>query len=511
MEDERRQETLLKVKSALEKRSDKLLEEEYQAIKLLYKEIPELDIIPKTLWLKAAHLFYLKQFAAGEKVISSEDRYIQWYIVLTGVFTTSEMQELHPGDTFGDFGPVNKKKWIHIDVTAKKVSTVAFILPRDLAYLIDQGNADQSHKALISFLSEAIPKFGQLSGCVKYRLARRFTERTFGSRAEVLPEGSNPNHAYLIKEGKCKILARKSQLYSTKEDECTTLEELKRRARNQISSKSSQRGYISSSTTRCQIMTIGEKQWFCEEALFEDIPWKEAYSVVTTVKTTVLIISREEFSKFPRDVVEEMRKNTKERIQWQAERVRELSLSLMKINKLDSNYSCSETPKKINKSFKRFPVEFRENVVKYGTKEVNLKRDVKTACARPRTPWNFPKYNSRSRIQSVMHVNTYLNEGEWDNSGNASTIDTRMKPKKHVLQAASMFKTAYNNKMLCPVVMCTFHPLKQLKRNLQTKPQKKLAQKGYRVQNKFVIGVKEVKVLNVEAPLSPNFARIHGN
>eukprot|EP00826_Nyctotherus_ovalis_P007286 TRINITY_DN11809_c0_g2_i5.p1 TRINITY_DN11809_c0_g2~~TRINITY_DN11809_c0_g2_i5.p1 ORF type:complete len:131 (-),score=14.90 TRINITY_DN11809_c0_g2_i5:102-494(-) len=129
-----------------------------------------------------------------------------------------------------------------------------------------------------------------------------------------------------------------------------------------------------------------------------------------------------------------------------------------------------------------------------------------------RTPWNHPSCkNTRSRMQSMTHANTYLNTEDADTLGNMSTVDSRMKPKRHVLQAASMFRVGYQNKMLCPVVMRTFHPLKQLRRNLQTDPQKKVAQKGFKLQNKFIIGVKEVKVLAVEAPPSPNFARIYGN
>ena len=67
----------------------------------------------------------LKEFKVGEKAIDPNERYVQWYIVLTGVFKTSEGKKLLPGDTFGNLEPVNKKKWEHIEIVAKKPSSIA--------------------------------------------------------------------------------------------------------------------------------------------------------------------------------------------------------------------------------------------------------------------------------------------------------------------------------------------------------------------------------------------------
>eukprot|EP00826_Nyctotherus_ovalis_P028497 TRINITY_DN2250_c0_g1_i3.p1 TRINITY_DN2250_c0_g1~~TRINITY_DN2250_c0_g1_i3.p1 ORF type:complete len:290 (-),score=66.59 TRINITY_DN2250_c0_g1_i3:21-890(-) len=228
-----------------------------------------------------------------------------------------------PGDVFGNLEVMSNKQWHHKSVTAKTEASAVAIPPTKLASLIEQASISQNHKELQNFLALAIPRFDQLSGNLKHRLAKLFTEKVYMPGATLIPEGKILDCAYLVREGRCKVVARKER---------EEKEWLGGRRRSE-----SKQGYVSSSTERYQIKVIGAVEWIGEEILFEEFGWKPIdYSAIVVVKSVILCITKENLKKFPLDVLSQLRAISSQKIQWRKDRKAELFSSIMKIHKLDS-------------------------------------------------------------------------------------------------------------------------------------------------------------------------------
>jgi len=528
------------------KKYTKSAEEESQALKTLFLEVTELDFIPRTLWGKVAHLLKLKIAEKDTKLISNDEKINNCYIVLTGSLKINE-EKLVPGNIFGELKLFNGKKWHHTDVIALENSSVAYFSSLEVAQLIDIENSNLSYKALIQFLIESIPKFDQLSGNLRDRLGRFFQEKTYVAGADIIKEGVIPNCAYLIKEGKCKIVSTKNPLAGFQQAEAVNLASVGQYVKGTVkihrSAKKLQRGYMSMSTSMYQLRTIAEKEWFGEEILFDDYEWESMeYSVIAVVKTTVLSITKENLNKFPADVLEQIKRNARDKVQWQIERKKELSKSIIKINKMNSliDYAFPDkNEEKITKKSRQILQTtniLTENQPAFQTEPIRGK----SAELSKRKNLNETQQNVSFIIQNKTSANwrnTFDNDNFTNNNlalfssfgGNNNGIISLGLPElnpnmnktfyqgKRLLAAASTFRTINNKKMLCPTII--HHPLgvkKIVSGNTinYTKRDRLLSEMRKNIVNKqdtFMVGVKEVKAISSETrlrPPSPNPAKI---
>ena len=436
--------------------------------------------------MKVASLFFLKKYKAGEKAIEVDDKNVQWHIILTGSFRVGDKDIIRAGNVFNDSNAINKEKLV--EVVALEPSSVIVISPNDLFHLINQESMQKNNKNLISFLSESIPKFSEISGSLKYRLARFFVEKTFNAGNEILTEGAPSDCAYLIKEGKCKIFSKENPLNDAQEEEEVKVRSLTRKF--QRTTKKLRGGYLSLSIYRYQIMTIEEKEWFGDEILIDSAV--SPYSVATVVKTTLLIINKENLDKFPGDVLTEMRQNIREKLQWRNERTKELVKSIVKISKLSSLPS------------ERHKLNSKGNKPSY---------TLNASCFNTR--YNSGTYrNTLESLSTPIHrqrsLKRHLNSDKKIQSDSFGIQD------KRVLELAAMFKTLNKRGSLRPAMI--YRPYIPKTNNsilrLNVKEKIKKSKVSEIMNKKIIVGVKEVRVVDLHShrPLpSPNLLRIHNN
>ena len=563
-------ERLAKIQDTLQKRKAKISEEEIQILKILFHEVPQLDFIPKTLWGRITPLLSLRKAKEHEKVISAKDenRAVPCYIVLTGCFRTED-EKFMPGDIFGNYELLNGQKWPNTNVIATEASAAAVFSPLEVSQLIEQENSNISYKAFITFLGESIPKFDQLSGNLRDRLCKLFVEKTYIAGKEIISEDTKPTCAYLIREGRCNVMSAKNPLQGVTEpgdysSSSANFDEEKLWI--QRNSKKLPRGYMSTSTSTYQLRTIGEKEWFGEEILIDDFVWKNiAYSAIAAVKTTVLTITKESLDKFPSDVLDQIKRNAREKLQWQAQRKKELSSSIMKISKMNAlgdyvqskhtrknkrqillatattttnrgldnslmklgeiygggsrgnslkptgtfSYSANNTGKKLG-LFDR--VKSVDNQAK-GLARMNNR--VTTAYRKPPPP-------SASFYPDISQ--SFMAQSFWKDLDECFKADVTNyfggEQNKRLLEAASTFRTVYKRKMFCPTV--SYRP-RISKRPTTESPTKSRIQNALLVElnenlkslkDSFVVGVKEVKAISTtlrRRPPSPNPANTWAN
>lgn len=440
-----------------------------------------------------ASLFALKKFKAGEKAIEAADRNIQWYIALTGQFRAGNSRVL-PGGTFGSLEAVSGEKWKPAEVAAAETSSAIVMSPHDLSYLISQENANRSYKSLISFLCESIPKFSQISGSLKYRLAKLFVEKTFAAGREVLSEGTVSDCAYLIKEGRCKIFSKENPLDDARGDLEADLKGLAKKC-CRVPRKAN-RGYISLSTCRYQINTVGNTQWLNDEILLESP--RASYSAVAVVRTAVLAIAKESLNKFPSDVINEMKRNTREKLQWRKERTKEVLKSVVKISQLSS--LPSEKERKLSKNESRTASAFNATCF-------TAKHDALCNSDNYRnTSVSFSMHPSKGQPRILIRQRKLNNDSEIDSK---SMINTNASNKR-VLEFAAMFKAFGGRKFLRPAV--TYKPYTpRIAHSIKRLNSKETTKASEMANKKFIVGVREVRVMSIhsrKAPPSPNLLRI---
>jgi len=493
----------------------KLTREEVQIVRNVFNKSPQLSFIPKPIWNSVAQLLSLKKLEKDEPIVRRGEN-MELYIVLTGSFKAEDKEVYNPGDAFGNFTILNEKKQEHKNFIATKISSVAKFSPNDLLILIQQENSNQSNKELLNFLSEAIPRFEQLSVTLRYRLSKCFTEKIYMTGNKLLTEGTLNNCVYLIKEGKCKVIASKDR--EKDQDQEINIE-------NPMSSKiyakaNIQRGYRSVSTSKYQIMIIGAKEWVGEEILFEDCRWKPIdYSVVALVKTVALWITKENLNKFPGDVLSQIKKNNYEKQQWKINRKSELLKSIMKINKLDSSTKSSEKQKE--KSRQAIPLLTHTNLSsmnksikvkatqrdRYMLSPSNNSNTLFQASTRSRWSKGFPFKSSGIAMQLKKIIGQQEIIG--DHSRRTASNDFNTTAKKKVLEAASTFKAFNNKKLLCPIVICK--PFIRKLVNPSHTPSDKIKKLLSLSNNEFVVGVKGVRIIDIDSlkpPPSPNADRL---
>ncbi len=313
-------------------------------MKTIFREVPQLESVPRALWPRVCQMLVLHTVAKGEKLLARAESQVPGCVVLTGAFDVSygdgakDSNRLLPGSICGDFQFLNGRHWRPADVVAARDSSAATFSASELSQLIAAENSNQSYKSLIAFLVSAVPRFDQLSGSLRDRLGRLFLERTFFPGSTIVKEGSKMRTVYLIKEGRCNIVAAENS--STKQGEVEDQFDLASERSQPLGHKRLTKGYMSSSTSRLQLRTIGEREWFGEEVLLlgegEEDAQAFGYTVSTAVKTVVLTITRENLNKFPRDVLEQLRHNAREKAAWQRTRKVELARSLVKITRLST-------------------------------------------------------------------------------------------------------------------------------------------------------------------------------
>ncbi len=527
----------------------------------------------------------LRQVGKGEKLMSQGDAKVSCYVVLTGSFeiapregdmspTAAGRLQLLPGTVCGDLQFLNGKHWRQTDVVATKDSSVAVLPPDELADLIGKENSNLSYKALISFMIEAIPRFDQLSGNLRERLGRLFVEKTFVAGTEIMREGSKLKIAYLIKEGRCNIISTENPLSAgsaqTDVQETAQLSSYLRtggRARTAVSSRRQPKGYMSTSTTTYQLRTIGEREWFGEEVLLEEegCAGTVGYTVVTAVKTVALAVTREGLNKFPRDVLEQLKRNAQDKISWHHMRKRDLAQSIGKINQMstlvdyfDQTASGKQEPKnrrQVMMSATKYNGSARPGGRKLGESalELGLHRRGKTAdpAASRRGETTVASVleetedaaRGRSFVQDPITVNGENNRSccvqeKWARGISATCYQEREQLSmfksqskfeadlegetnwwnsgKRLLGTASTFKAMKNNRMLCPLFVYRPHAPRRL-----LAPHRQLVSfEGYservrenirRKHDTFKVGVRDVRAVDPtvgKRPPSPNPVKI---
>ena len=360
IEREQINERLAKVRDALKKKKDKLSEEEYQTVKVIFHGVPQLDSLPKSLWIPLSQLFVLKEIPKGSKLVSREDSQYLCCIVLSGKFASVSLEaqfaaqegepssgqvELLPGSACANFEALGDKRWRPADVIGiEEMSTAAVFTADSLGKLMNKEMSNTQFKALLDFLTRSIPKFDQLSGHFKERLCRFFKETIFLPGKEIVPEGTLPTSAYLIREGVCVVMSRQNPLFHPSRQKCQVPETTKtptnpsaKSIMPQQSPAKTMRGYMSLSTNTYQLRTVAEREWFGEEILLaEEMPnLKFEYSVIARTKVVALEITKENLRKFPTDLLDWFKKNARNKTTWHNERKMELADSITKIYHMD--------------------------------------------------------------------------------------------------------------------------------------------------------------------------------
>lgn len=318
----------------------------HNIIKILFREVQELDFVPKRLRPRMCTMLGLRTVAKGKRLILRETQRPPCFVILTGkleVWTQKRgtedeqpAQTLLPGSVCGNFEAFNDRRWKAADVVAVEDSSAAEFSPDALAKLILEENSNSQFKALLDFLQNAIPRFEQLSRHTQERLGRFFKERSLMPGQEVLHEGAAAVSAFLIREGICNILSHKSPLIPDQLRDVGRVA-LKVDRRTVMSRAKQMPGYMSSSTTGYQFQTAGAKEWVGDMAILEGVK-EYVYSVVARTKTTVLEISKESMKKFPQGIVGMFVDNAKKKVVWHNMRKSQLEASITKIYNMNPRF-----------------------------------------------------------------------------------------------------------------------------------------------------------------------------
>ena len=472
---------MIRIQNAIKGKGNELTKEDIRSLKLLFHLVPQLNFIPKSLWNTVITLFTFKELPPQRKVIRVKDKSVYLYIVLTGELVSEGDKVYLPGDIFGNTEPINNEKWIPKNIVARTEVGVIMISPTKVASLIEQANINHSHKELLNFLDHAIPKFDQLSGNLKYTLAKLFIEKVYMPGTHIVTEGHILNSAYLIKEGRCKIISSKEQ---TSPNESTTGRYFGKRR-----SVTRQSGYTSTSINRYQIKTIGASEWLGEEILFGEFGWKAIdYSAIAIIKTRVLSISKDDLNKFPFDVLSQLRSISNQKVQWRTNRKAQLSNSIMKIHKFHSDLSI------------KLGMNSDNSFIAYNSVSViNTSKEFYTA-AQKQVSRRLP-FTRKEKVNQTFNYKTVSSNTNLSQKRKLEVAATFKTLYKKTLYATFTFRSQSHKFISTPKL-----PLPLEKRNVRISSR--------RVNSEFVVGVKGVRIIDVDGrkpPPSPNLARIHAN
>lgn len=423
------------------------------------------------------------------------------YVALTGEFTDEDGEVYEPGDVFGNLQVVSNKQWHYKSVMAKTEASAVAIPSTELASLIEQANISYNYKELQNFLALAIPRFDQLSGNLKHRLAKLFTEKLYMPGTTLIPEGKVLGCAYLVREGRCKVVARKEEEWLG--------------GRRKVGKQ----GYVSSVTEEYQIKVIGAVEWIGEEILFEEFGWKPIdYSAIVVVKSTILCITKENLKKFPLDVLSQLRAISSQKMQWRKDRKAELFSSIMKIHKLDPVVPTNTIQTATTSSI-QFKTPVKDSFTVYNSvsalcslKEFNpFQAKRQSACRRLPKAFQDPVLLRKSHgfiVQEGQEASQSFISRQHETVKNCRG---KSLPQKRKLEVAATFKTLHK-KMLCPTFTFRSQVAKRAFSSQRHGIPLPFGRKKGLPNDEFVVGVKGVRIIDVEAlrpPPSPNLARMH--
>jgi len=416
---------------------------------------------------------------------------VKWYIVLTGSFNILQGKRLEPGDTFGSLEP--SKTWLQGDVVAMEESSVGVLEPNKVLSIIKEETETKSCKELLNFLTESIHYFNQASGSLKYKLSKLFVEKTFMVNSKIIKNGEFISSVYLIKKGLCKVMSIENPLDRIQDDE---LEIDNLQFGSVQMKKKRKRGFVSRSISRYQIKVVGPKEWLGEEILFEDLAWKEAeYSVIAIVTTTVLCISKENLNKFPSNVLQHIKQNAYEKLRWNVIRRNDLLQSIKRISKLNSltEESNSVVKKREVKVFKAKEVSGSFITEIDGSREESLCKKNKIFPLDPKYISLLKRSRDWTKRRKGQVKSFFINDNQ----------DTSL--KKQWLSNAATVKTFYKYKALRPIILIKTPITRKVAAKSEDKEPKKII--GL-TQNNFMVGIKQISIVDTNKPPSPNLARI---
>ena len=433
-------ERLIKVAQALKGRKEKLSEEEYQIVKLIFHNSTELDFIPKSLWISLAQMLVLKEVSKGEKLIAKINQDPPCCIILSGEFlisvhegvqnNKSDEKILVPGNTCGNFPYFLEKHWKPMDIIALDDNCSAAIFnPKELGKLLEIENSNVHFKSLLEYLSKSIPGFEQLSGHYRERLCRFFKEVVFLANRELIKEFTVPSHAYLIKEGTCIILSRQNPLnhnsskvksnVGIRREEAPITYSVKRIVNRGLSPAKTLRGTMSLSTNLYQLRIVNKMEWLGEECLLlNEIPnIKYEYSAIATTKVVALQISHENLKKFPIEILNWFKENAQNKIKWHEERKDRLANAVKKIYKKDSMIDfLDEALQQVNKRFPQATPRLKLEIYKHNfvreieKNEISVESDSNRLITKKNTLNKSKLLSDFDNLRSIMNTKRQIME-----------------------------------------------------------------------------------------------------
>ena len=212
---------------------------------------------------------------------------------------------------YGNFEPLTGDKWQKSYLLAKEDSCLLTIKHDKLSYILSQNEQSHKYKELTDFLKSAIAGFDKISKKKRERLMNCFTEKEYPGGTCLLKEGELPRFGYIILEGECVMVSKKSPLLN----KVMIDGEIKKKRTGAITNK----GFVSETTNQYKIGIIGRGCWIgAETILFSGMEEKSPkklednakgyqsgenkldfdkifnYSVISQVKVKVLEINRQD-------------------------------------------------------------------------------------------------------------------------------------------------------------------------------------------------------------------------
>jgi CRP-like cAMP-binding protein len=395
------------VHEVLEGKSLMLEREHHLVLETLYQVVPDLDFIPKRLWIRVNEMLKLKVIHKGKKLIHRSVISPPCYIILTGGFEViyknqEQTPKLAPGSICGDYYILNGKRWRPANVVAIEESSVAEFSANTLHQLILEENSNQQFRALISFLKDTIPEYELLSRHSQERLAQFFKERTFYPGQLLINEGAMASSAYLISEGVCDVVSFNTPLIPSKLYQPTRTTLRVERVRRSVSQKMN--GYMCRSTTMYQFNSAATKNWVGDDIILGIEKYQ--YSVIARTKVVALEIVKDNLKKLTPKMMENLQYNAKVKMTIQSVRKSKLEMNLTRIYNMNPKFISDEGER---------------------CKARNIKSEQRT---------NRTKTNKSFYTQSS--TTTRCNDSF-----------TAFKPQKRILKAASLFNT--RRQQLIPV------------------------------------------------------------
>jgi len=336
-------EKLRLVHETLENKPLVLKREHHLALEMVYQLVPELDFIPRRLWIKVNEMLKLRIIHKGKKLIHHSTVSPPCYIILTGAFEVvyknqEQTNRLVPGSICGDYYILNYKRWKPADVVAIEESSVVEFSANTLYQLILEENSNQQFRALINFLNSAILEYELLSRHSQERLARFFKERTFYPNQLLIKEGTIANSAYLISEGICDVVSFNTPLIISKLYQPTRNALKIERARRPVSQKMN--GYMCRSTTMYQFNLVTRKNWVGDDIILGVENYQ--YSVIARTKVVALEIIKDDLKKLTPKMIENLKENAKAKMTIQSVRKSKLEMNLTKIYNMNPKFITNE-------------------------------------------------------------------------------------------------------------------------------------------------------------------------